>query len=107
MRRSAHLVVGAAGARFSSSSLDTLAGLRLDQPGLDWRPSHGRVLRAGDRVVLATTRRGLDFLMTGGAAAPSGAKALRGVTPHPRHIVGVPDTISVAAAHRLMAGPTS
>ncbi|MFI6875696.1 NAD-binding protein [Streptomyces sp. NPDC050400] len=46
---------------------DTLAGFRLDrdEPGFDWRPSHGRVLRAGDRVVLATTRRGLDVLMTG------------------------------------------
>ncbi|MFJ6353242.1 NAD-binding protein [Streptomyces sp. NPDC092046] len=66
------LAVGAAGARFSSSSMDTLAGLRLDPQGLDWRPPHGRVLRAGDRVVLATTRRGLDFLMTGVQPHPPG-----------------------------------
>ncbi|MFF3686849.1 NAD-binding protein [Streptomyces sp. NPDC002187] len=59
------LAVGAAGTRQSASSMDTLAGLRLDRPGLDWRPSHGRVLCADDRVVLATTRRGLDILMTG------------------------------------------
>ncbi|MFD4138572.1 NAD-binding protein [Streptomyces sp. NPDC058572] len=59
------LAVGAAGTRQSASSMDTLAGLRLDRPGLDWRPSHGRVLGADDRVVLATTRRGLDILMTG------------------------------------------
>jgi hypothetical protein len=59
------LAVGAADARFSSSSMDTLAGLRLDRPGLDWHPPHGRILRAGDRAVLATTRRGLDVLMTG------------------------------------------
>ncbi|MFD7944232.1 NAD-binding protein [Streptomyces sp. NPDC059744] len=47
------------------SSTDTLTGIRLHRPGFDWRPSHGRVLRAGDRVVPATTRRGLDILMTG------------------------------------------
>lgn len=47
------------------SSMDTLAGIRLRRPGFDWRPSQGKVLRAGDRVVLATTRRGLDILMTG------------------------------------------
>ncbi|WJV50259.1 hypothetical protein [Streptomyces flavofungini] len=35
------------------------------RPGHDWRPARGRVLRAGDRVLLATTRRGLDVLMTG------------------------------------------
>ncbi|MER6356001.1 hypothetical protein ABT186_30325 [Streptomyces sp. NPDC001634] len=45
--------------------MDTLTGLRLNRSGFDWRPSQGRVLRAGDRVVLATTRRGLDILMTG------------------------------------------
>ncbi|MGW9137012.1 hypothetical protein [Streptomyces sp. NPDC055681] len=31
---------------------------RLDSPGSDWYASHGRVLKPGDRVVLATTRRG-------------------------------------------------
>ncbi|MEU4096838.1 NAD-binding protein [Streptomyces sp. NPDC026673] len=60
------LAVGSAGAARVSSSADTLAGIRLDRPpGLDWRPAPGRVLRAGDRVVLATTRRGMDILMTG------------------------------------------
>ncbi|WP_327745161.1 NAD-binding protein [Streptomyces europaeiscabiei] len=48
-----------------ASVADTLAELRPLGRGLDWRPPHGRVLRAGDRVVLATTRRGLDILMTG------------------------------------------
>ncbi|MEV6537362.1 potassium transporter TrkA, partial [Streptomyces sp. NPDC051639] len=59
------LAVGSAAAHPASSSGDTLAGIRFRGPGFDWRPPHGRVLRAGDRVVLATTRRGLDFLMTG------------------------------------------
>ncbi|MFD8544629.1 potassium channel family protein [Streptomyces sp. NPDC059649] len=60
------LAVGPATPPSSSSSSDTLGGgLRLDRPGFDWRPSHGRILRAGDRVVVACTRRGLDFLMTG------------------------------------------
>lgn len=59
------LAVGAAGAAADQSSMDTLTGLRLDRSRFDWRPSQGRVLRAGDRVVLATTRRGLDILMTG------------------------------------------
>ncbi|MEU4063106.1 NAD-binding protein [Streptomyces wedmorensis] len=68
------LAVGAAVARFPASSVDTLAGLRLDRQGLDWRPPHGRVLRAGDRVVLATTRRGLDFLMTGVQPHPPGRR---------------------------------
>jgi hypothetical protein len=59
------LAVGAvSGTLSASSSTDTLGGLRRDV-GLDWRPAQGRVLRAGDRVVLATTRRGLDVLMTG------------------------------------------
>ncbi|WP_328885644.1 NAD-binding protein [Streptomyces sp. NBC_00316] len=50
----------------SSSSTDTLGGLWIpSRTGFDWRPPHGRVLRAGDRVVLATTRQGLDILMTG------------------------------------------
>ncbi|MFF3785678.1 NAD-binding protein [Streptomyces sp. NPDC001933] len=66
------LAVGAAGSaavRFSSS--DTLGGLHLpNRPDFDWRPSHGRVLRAGDRVVLATTRRGLDILIRGAMPAP-------------------------------------
>jgi Trk K+ transport system NAD-binding subunit len=59
------LAVGSATAHSTSSSPDTLAGIRLHRPGFDWRPPHGRVLRVGDRVVLATTRRGLDILMTG------------------------------------------
>ncbi|MER6127974.1 NAD-binding protein [Streptomyces sp. NPDC001795] len=59
------LAVGAAGPTVQISSMDTLTGLRLNRSGFDWRPSQGRVLRAGDRVVLATTRRGLDILMTG------------------------------------------
>ncbi|MET7897531.1 NAD-binding protein [Streptomyces mirabilis] len=59
------LAVGSAAAYPASSSGDTLAGIRFRRPGFDWRPPHGRVLRAGDRVVLATTRRGLDILMTG------------------------------------------
>ncbi|MFI0789907.1 NAD-binding protein [Streptomyces lydicus] len=60
------LAVGPATPPSSSSPSDTLGGgLRLDRPGFDWRPSHGRILRAGDRVVVASTRRGLDFLMTG------------------------------------------
>ncbi|MFI9045469.1 NAD-binding protein [Streptomyces sp. NPDC053427] len=59
------LAVGSAVEPPSPGSTDTLGGLRLDRPGFDWRPSHGRILRAGDRVVVASTRRGLDFLMTG------------------------------------------
>ncbi|MGW5056264.1 NAD-binding protein [Streptomyces sp. NPDC004096] len=59
------LAVGAAGTQTEPSLSDTLAGLRLDRPGFDWRPPQGRILRAGDRVVLATTRRGLDILTTG------------------------------------------
>ncbi|MGW5658178.1 NAD-binding protein [Streptomyces humi] len=38
-----------------------------DPDAFDWRPAQGRVLAAGDRVVMATTRRGLDVLMTGAA----------------------------------------
>ncbi|MCZ0983204.1 NAD-binding protein [Streptomyces diastatochromogenes] len=71
------LAVGAArpgSAASSMPSTDTLAGLRVDRHGLDWRPPHGRVLRAGDRVVLATTRRGLDFLMTGVQPHPPGPR---------------------------------
>lgn len=59
------LAVGAVAPAVQVSSMDTLTGLRLNRPGFDWYPSQGRVLRAGDRVVLATTRRGLDILMTG------------------------------------------
>ncbi|WP_432166671.1 NAD-binding protein [Streptomyces sp. bgisy031] len=59
------LAVGSAAAQPDQSSMDTLAGIRFRRPGFDWRPSQGKVLRAGDRVVLATTRRGLDILMTG------------------------------------------
>lgn len=60
------LAVGPATTPQSSAPSGTLGGgLRLDRPGFDWRPSHGRTLRAGDRVVVASTRRGLDFLMTG------------------------------------------
>ncbi|MEV0322514.1 NAD-binding protein [Streptomyces sp. NPDC050658] len=66
------LAVGPAGPAGSpvesaAAETDTLAGIRLDRggPGFDWRPPHGRVLRADDRVILATTRRGLDVLMTG------------------------------------------
>ncbi|WUV38874.1 NAD-binding protein [Streptomyces sp. NBC_01483] len=59
------LAVGSTSGHPASSSGDTLAGIRFRRPGFDWRPPHGRVLRAGDRVVLATTRRGLDILMTG------------------------------------------
>ncbi|WP_406362592.1 NAD-binding protein [Streptomyces sp. NBC_00715] len=59
------LAVGSAMAHPASSAGDTLAGIRFRRPGFDWRPPHGRVLRAADRVVLATTRRGLDILMTG------------------------------------------
>ncbi|MFH8776238.1 NAD-binding protein [Streptomyces sp. NPDC017958] len=59
------LAVGAAGPATEVFSMDTLTGLRVDRSGFDWRPSQGRILRAGDRVVLATTRRGLDILMTG------------------------------------------
>ncbi|MER5202170.1 NAD-binding protein [Streptomyces sp. NPDC002825] len=65
------LAVGAA-TRPQAPSGDTLAGFRTDRrSGFDWRPPQGRVLRAGDRVVLATTRRGLDFLMTGVQPHPS------------------------------------
>lgn len=65
------LALGAGGAAADPSSPDTLTGLRLDPSGFDWRLPQGRVLRAGDRVVLATTRRGLDILMTGVQPHPS------------------------------------
>lgn len=70
------LAVGPTVSRLAASSMDTLAGLRLDRPGFDWRPPHGRVLRAGDRVVLVTTRRGLDVLMTGVQPHPQGRRPL-------------------------------
>jgi hypothetical protein len=47
------------------------AGGARGQPAFDWRPAQGRVLAAGDRVVMATTRRGLDVLMTGVGATPA------------------------------------
>ncbi|MET7478806.1 NAD-binding protein [Streptomyces sp. NPDC005648] len=60
------LAVGAAaGPLPAASASDSLTGLRPDRTEFDWRPAQARVLRAGDRVVLATTRRGLDILMTG------------------------------------------
>ncbi|MFD9357851.1 NAD-binding protein [Streptomyces sp. NPDC060031] len=59
------LAVGPATNRRSASSTDTLGGFRTDRPAFNWRPPHGRVLRHDDRVVLVTTRRGLDILMTG------------------------------------------
>ncbi|MFD3420093.1 NAD-binding protein [Streptomyces decoyicus] len=59
------LAIGSTATPHAAAPMDTLGGLRLDRPGFDWRPSHGRILRAGDRVVVASTRRGLDFLMTG------------------------------------------
>ncbi|MFE0632009.1 NAD-binding protein [Streptomyces sp. NPDC058864] len=69
------LAVGTAEVARVSSDVDTLAGIRLDRsPGLDWRPAPGRVLRAGDRVVLATTRRGMDVLMTGVQPHPPGRR---------------------------------
>jgi Trk K+ transport system NAD-binding subunit len=68
------LAVGAAAGPAPSSAMDTLTGLRPDRPGFDWRPAQGRVLRAGDRVVLATTRRGLDILMTGVQPHPAGRR---------------------------------
>ncbi|MFF4120963.1 potassium channel family protein [Streptomyces sp. NPDC001714] len=45
-------------------------GAAPGEPAFDWRPAQGRVLEAGDRVVMATTRRGLDVLMTGVGATP-------------------------------------
>ncbi|WP_330461245.1 NAD-binding protein [Streptomyces sp. NBC_00820] len=59
------LAVGTVGPAAEVSSTDTLTSLRVGGFGFDWCPPQGRVLRAGDRVVLATTRRGLDILMTG------------------------------------------
>ncbi|WP_405442253.1 hypothetical protein OG373_33560 [Streptomyces avidinii] len=72
---------GSAAYRPTSSS-DTLGGLYVPRAtGFDWRPPHGRVLRAGDRVVLATTRRGLDVLMTG--VQPHPARRADPATPDP------------------------
>ncbi|MCX5401977.1 NAD-binding protein [Streptomyces sp. NBC_00102] len=67
------LAVGPAGPGTSDRSpTGTLGGgLNLaGGTGFDWRPAHGRVLRAGDRVVLATTRRGLDVLTRESRTAP-------------------------------------
>lgn len=62
---------------------DTLGGLYVPRAtGFDRRPPHGRVLRAGDRVVLATTRRGLDVLMTGVQLHPG--RQADPATPDPR-----------------------
>ncbi|MFF8536965.1 NAD-binding protein [Streptomyces sp. NPDC015532] len=58
-------------------SQDAPAGALTGGIGLDWRPAAGRVLRAGDRVVLATTRRGLDVLMTGLQPHPSDRRGER------------------------------
>ncbi|MEK2478262.1 NAD-binding protein [Streptomyces noursei] len=69
------LAVGAAVEAVSPGPTDTLGGLRLDRPGFDWRPAHGRILRAGDRVVVVSTRRGLDFLMTGVQQRPTDPRA--------------------------------
>ncbi|UXY26279.1 NAD-binding protein [Streptomyces sp. HUAS TT20] len=71
------LAVGAAAGPVPSSATDTLTALRpdhQDRPGFDWRPAQGRVLRVGERVVLATTRRGLDILMTGVRPHPAGRR---------------------------------
>ncbi|MFD4391395.1 NAD-binding protein [Streptomyces sp. NPDC058486] len=60
------VVAVGAGAALQAPGGDTLGGFRHDRlTGFDWRPVHGRVLRAGDRVVLATSRQGLDVLMSG------------------------------------------
>ncbi|WP_306318943.1 MULTISPECIES: NAD-binding protein [unclassified Streptomyces] len=69
------LAVGRAGPP-AATATDTLGGIRVDttRHGFDWRPPHGRALRAGDRVVLATTRRGLDVLMTGVQPHPPGRR---------------------------------
>lgn len=69
------LAVGSAAETGSPGPTDTLGSLRLDRPGFDWRPSHGRILRAGDRVVVVSTRRGLDFLMTGVQPHPADPRA--------------------------------
>lgn len=65
------LAVGAAaGPLPESPGMDVPVGLRPDRAGFDWRPRQARVLRAGDRVVLATTRRGLEILLTGVRSRP-------------------------------------
>ncbi|WP_438484930.1 NAD-binding protein [Streptomyces sp. S186] len=69
------LAVGAAVEAASPGPTDMLGGLPLDRPGFDWRPAHGRILRAGDRVVVVSTRRGLDFLMTGVQPHPTAPRA--------------------------------
>jgi Trk K+ transport system NAD-binding subunit len=45
------------------SSTSSYGQLRLDRPELDWHLRPGHVLRAEDRVVLATTRAGLNVLL--------------------------------------------
>jgi Trk K+ transport system NAD-binding subunit len=47
----------------SASSMASYGNLRLRQPALDWHLHPGYVLRAEDRVVLATTRAGLNVLL--------------------------------------------
>ncbi|MGW3139939.1 NAD-binding protein [Streptomyces sp. NPDC001139] len=58
------LAVGAAaGPLPQPAAADAPGGAGGGRAGFDWRPEQGRLLRAGDRVVLATTRRGLDILL--------------------------------------------
>jgi Trk K+ transport system NAD-binding subunit len=69
------LAVGAArGPLPGSAAVDGPDAPGPDRTDFDWRPAQGRVLVAGDRVVLATTRRGLDILMTGVRSRPSGQR---------------------------------
>ena len=69
------LAVGAArGPLPEPAAVDGTDGLGVDRTEFDWRPAEGRVLRAGDRVVLATTRRGLDILLTGARPRPPGRR---------------------------------
>jgi Trk K+ transport system NAD-binding subunit len=69
------LAVGAArGPLPGSAAVDGPDAPHPDRTEFDWRPAQGRVLVAGDRVVLATTRRGLDVLMTGVGSRPPGRR---------------------------------
>lgn len=77
------LAVGPVGPAGDTASTDTLTGLRTEHPGFDWRPPEDRVLRAGDRVVLVTTRRGLDMLMAG--VQPNRAQPHRAQPHQARH----------------------
>ncbi|MFE7394222.1 hypothetical protein [Streptomyces sp. NPDC057582] len=49
----------------TDAAISPVGASRLDSPGSDWHPPHGRVLKPGDRMVLATTRRGLNILVAG------------------------------------------